>query len=129
MGEAAVDAEDFERINGDENSSRLYHATKLHFLIQDIRDKGIEYGPQGVLYWPPTADADEIRYFVHPGTGRYSAIKYLQKWETECLVWDAYDVCYVYTVYSMNNVSIYVMRIMYIMYILYIVCIMYIFMI
>lgn len=94
LGDPAVDAQDFERIDGDENSSRLYHATKLHFLIQDMRDKGYEYGPQGVLYWPPNADADEIRYFVHPGTGRYSAMKYLQMWDAECVVWDAYDVCY-----------------------------------
>ena len=50
VGESIVDAEDFERINGDENSSRLYHATKLHFLVQDIRNKGIEYDLQGVLY-------------------------------------------------------------------------------
>jgi len=58
-----------------------YHATKLIWLINEIKTNGLYSIPQAYM-------KDEERWFVHPGTHRVHALIHLKKLDQQFVVWD-----------------------------------------
>tara|TARA_R110001632_G_scaffold113936_1_gene225129 strand:- start:404 stop:1036 length:633 start_codon:yes stop_codon:yes gene_type:complete len=58
-----------------------YHATKLIWLINEIKTNGLYSIPQAYM-------KDEKRWSVHPGTHRVHALIHLKKLDQQFVVWD-----------------------------------------
>ena len=58
-----------------------FHATKLIWLINEIRTKGLYSTPQAYI-------KDNKKWKVHPGTHRVHALIYLNKLDQEFVLWD-----------------------------------------
>jgi len=78
--------------NRTEEQNRMYHFNKMHYLIHNIKNNGLEYPPQGVLTYD-NLDRTKINfnYHIHPGTGRVNSLRWLD-WNPSCIVWDPYEM-------------------------------------
>jgi predicted metal-binding transcription factor (methanogenesis marker protein 9) len=75
-----------------EEQNRMYHFNKMHFLIHNIKNNGLEYPPQGVLTFDNFPNQKlAFSYHVHPGTGRVNALRWLD-WNPNVIVWDPYEL-------------------------------------
>ena len=75
-----VIAENFKEKMDIHEYNQNFHATKLIWLINEIRTKG--------LYSTPQAYMKDDKWIVHPGTHRVHALIHLNKLDQEFVLWD-----------------------------------------